>query len=85
MEQYSQNIRATQAQVKLDCDPDKITLKVSDNGAGFNKRNLSLESMGLGIMKERAEAVGAILEILSRKGRGTTIIVKWMKKSKEEA
>jgi len=51
-----------------------------DNGPGFDLENLPLESLGLGIMKERAEVVGVELEIKSQDGQagqGTEVIVTW--------
>jgi signal transduction histidine kinase len=37
------------------------------------------------MMYERAEAVGAKLEIMSRPGKGTAIIFRWQETSKQES
>ncbi len=75
---------ATEAKVNLDCQMDKAILTVSDNGRGFDKASLPADSLGIGIMRERAEAVGAGLEIESKAERGTVVKVTWMKKPGEE-
>ena len=75
---------ATEAKVNLDCQMDKAILTVSDNGRGFDKASLPVDSLGIGIMRERAEAVGAGLEIESKAERGTVVKVTWMKKPGEE-
>jgi len=75
---------ATEAKVNLNCQPDKAILTVSDNGRGFDKASLPADSLGIGIMRERAEAVGAGLEIESKAEHGTVVKVTWMKKTGEE-
>jgi len=75
---------ATEAKVNLDCQMDKAILTVSDNGRGFDKASLPADSLGIGIMRERAEAVRAGLEIESKAERGTVVKVTWMKKPGEE-
>ena len=57
----------------------RIELSISDDGCGFDLPAL-LESgtgLGLGIMRERAEAVGATLTIASSPGQGTQLTVTW--------
>jgi len=75
---------ATEAKVNLDCQRDRAILTVSDNGRGFDKAALPPDSLGIGIMRERAEAVGAGLEIESKAGHGTIVKVTWMTKSEEK-
>jgi signal transduction histidine kinase len=82
--------RASQVAVSLRCMPGvpspsareegsgtKIELSICDDGRGFDPENISPERMGLAIMRERAEAVGARLEIASQPGRGTQLTVVW--------
>jgi signal transduction histidine kinase/ligand-binding sensor domain-containing protein len=52
-----------------------VELTIRDDGRGFDPGEVSAEHMGLGIMRERAEAVGAQLEIESRPGEGTRVTV----------
>jgi signal transduction histidine kinase len=68
---------ASQATVSLRCQPKQVELHVSDDGRGFDPEGISPESLGLGIMRERAEAIGAALEIESQIGQGTRVVVLW--------
>ncbi|MDY6892758.1 MAG: PAS domain S-box protein [Chloroflexota bacterium] len=76
---------AQQVNVELEYRQDRVVLKVSDNGKGFDETTQAPESLGIGIMKERANAAGADLKIESTTGRGTTVSVQWKRKSVEEA
>ena len=69
---------ASQATVNLRCQPRRVTLHISDDGRGFDPKSISPESLGLGIMRERAEAIGATLKVESEIGRGTEVTVVWM-------
>ncbi|MGD8487729.1 MAG: two-component regulator propeller domain-containing protein [Anaerolineae bacterium] len=55
----------------------EIKLDICDDGRGFDPDQIPPDRMGLGIMRERAEAVGAQLEIVSQTGRGTRLTVTW--------
>lgn len=68
---------ADQATVALRCRPDLVELRVRDNGRGFDPGGVLPDRLGLGIMRERAEAIKAALTIESRPGRGTEIAVTW--------
>jgi len=47
----------------------EVRLTVSDDGVGFDPAAAAGKGLGLGTMRERAEAVGGVLEISSRPGR----------------
>lgn len=70
---------ATRATVRVDATSNTICLAIEDDGCGFDAdvmREPSRESgWGLMIMKERAAAVGAELQIESAAGRGSRIVV----------
>ncbi len=68
---------ATQAAIVLRCLPDRVELCIHDNGRGFDQAGVSPEHLGLGIMRERAESIGAMLTIESEIGRGVEISVVW--------
>jgi nitrate/nitrite-specific signal transduction histidine kinase len=68
---------ASQATVNLRCRPEQVELHVSDDGRGFDPEGIAPESLGLGIMRERAEAIGATLTVESEIGRGTEVMVIW--------
>jgi signal transduction histidine kinase len=60
--------------------PDVVVLEVRDNGRGFDLANVSPDRLGLGIIRERAQAIGAALHIESQPGRGTQVLVTWKEK-----
>ena len=76
---------ASQAMVSLRCSPPsqrdeagmRVELCIRDDGRGFDMENVPPESLGLGIMRERAEAIGAMLKIDSQVGHGTEVVVVW--------
>jgi signal transduction histidine kinase len=56
--------------------PDPVlTIRVKDDGIGFNVTTLDDERFGLRGMRERAELIGAHLRLESTLGTGTTVIV----------
>jgi GAF domain-containing protein/HAMP domain-containing protein len=54
-----------------------VELCVSDDGQGFDTEDISPDHLGLGIMRERAEAIGATLKIESQIGHGTQVAIVW--------
>ena len=70
--------RAGEAAVSLRQNSHSVELTVTDNGAGFDttaKPILGGYGMGTTTMRERAEAIGATLQLLSVPGEGTRITV----------
>ncbi|MEJ7765684.1 MAG: sensor histidine kinase, partial [Acidimicrobiales bacterium] len=60
--------------VSLRIRPEEAFLEVADDGQGFVRgEGGRLDSYGLVGMRERADAIGAALEIVSAPGQGTTI------------
>ena len=55
----------------------QIELRVEDDGKGFDAKEIPLNSLGLGIMRERAAEIGATLTIEGRLNQGTTILMVW--------
>jgi len=56
----------------------RVDLVIRDDGTGFDLARVAPERLGLGIMRERAEAVGVELDIDSQPGHGTQITVVWI-------
>lgn len=54
-----------------------VELCISDDGRGFDPSQISADHLGLDIMRERAEAIGATLTIESQVGQGTHVSVMW--------
>ncbi|MGC9454257.1 MAG: PAS domain-containing sensor histidine kinase [Phycisphaerae bacterium] len=52
----------------LDSDEQRVTLRVTDDGKGFDPENVAGHGLGLSSMTERMEAVGGTLDINSRPG-----------------
>jgi ligand-binding sensor domain-containing protein/signal transduction histidine kinase len=57
--------------------PGHVELVVADDGRGFTVDEAPPDHLGLSIIRERAQAVGARLDIESAPGRGTRIRVQW--------
>jgi len=70
---------ASQANVLLEYLPQGASLVIADNGKGFEMQSVQAQSLGVGIMKERAREINARLSIESRVGQGTTISAVWGK------
>ena len=68
---------ATQINVALTCTAERGELVVSDNGCGFDPATVPAGHLGLGIMRERAAAIGAAFEIISQPGQGTRVSIVW--------
>ncbi|HEX9091950.1 MAG TPA: GAF domain-containing sensor histidine kinase, partial [Anaerolineales bacterium] len=61
-----------------------VFLSIRDDGRGFDPSKIPHGHLGLGIMQERAQAIGAILTIESQPGHGTLITVLWKQEEKQE-
>jgi signal transduction histidine kinase len=70
---------ARQAWVKLAYGRGRVELVVRDDGRGFDPDPALIPAghFGLGIMRERAELLGAKLRVDSRVGAGTTVRIAW--------
>lgn len=64
--------RATRANVDLQIIPEQVTLRVSDNGVGYDTSQLR-RGMGTANMQERLLSVNGRLAMESWVGRGTTV------------
>jgi PAS domain S-box-containing protein len=74
---------ASSATVTLYCQPERLTLHIADNGHGFEIEKTSSGSFGLDIMRERANSIGAILNIESKINEGTEVMVIWQDNKEE--
>ena len=54
-----------------------LLLTIEDDGVGSDSAAAGFGQLGLGIMRERAEAIGATLTVSSAPGQGTTVSVTW--------
>jgi nitrate/nitrite-specific signal transduction histidine kinase len=68
--------KATQAVVTLRLH-ETVRLSVADDGCGFEPSEVPPDHLGLKIMRERAEAIGARIAIQTEPGEGTQVTVTW--------
>jgi signal transduction histidine kinase len=66
---------ARKVQVSLQRQSVAYVLSVSDDGLGFDPTKIGIKSLGLQGMRERAEMLGGQLDLRTRPGNGTSIIV----------
>mgnify|MGYP005842121631 FL=1 len=76
---------ASWAKVELRCEGGRVELRVVDDGRGFDIERISSDHLGLSIMRERAEAIGATLEIDSRLGQWTEVKAVWQHTGERES
>lgn len=70
--------QATVVNVHLNSSANRVELTIHDNGRGFDPGDILSTSLGLGIMRERAQEVGAQLTIQTISGQGTQVRVVWI-------
>jgi PAS domain S-box-containing protein len=73
----AKHARADRVLVQLDADQARTILTIHDNGQGFDLASVTPEHLGLAIMRERAESIGATLVIDSAPGAGAAVILHW--------
>ena len=74
LENIDRHANADHLQVRLVDERGCLELSIADNGVGFNQTEISDDwRMGLQGMRERAELIGATLQIESQPGAGTQV------------
>ena len=74
------SVSLSRASLRSDLSEDfigEVKLVVCDDGVGLTVREGGSEHLGLGIMRERSEKIGAYLSLDSLPGRGTTVTLTW--------
>jgi signal transduction histidine kinase len=61
----------------LESMPTKCKLFIQDNGIGFDIESVYSEKLGLKIMRERAESIGADLTVESSPNEGMKVSMLW--------
>ena len=69
--------RASQVDIKVRLEAKRVHIEIKDNGIGFDPACIKPTSLGLRIMRERAETIHAELQIASLPGQGTTVNLGW--------
>ena len=65
---------AKKSVLDLAYDVDTVTLRVTDDGRGFDPSKTSGDGFGMESMKERASRLGGNVEIKSKPGQGTEVV-----------
>jgi PAS domain S-box-containing protein len=77
----AKHAKASQVEINVSYLPAGLKLNIHDNGCGFDSSQSPPSGhYGLGMMRERAEAVGATLSITSAPDQGTDIALSWERK-----
>jgi signal transduction histidine kinase len=81
----AKHAEATHVYVELVCGPEEVVLRITDDGRGFDPAHISPGHYGIGIMRDRAQQIGAIFEIESHRGDGTQVVVTWSDQGEGDA
>ncbi len=67
------------ARLRLNTDDARVEVVIEDDGVGFDPAEMADESghFGLRIMRERAAAIGGVVDFQSEPGRGTRVAVRF--------
>jgi PAS domain S-box-containing protein len=72
----AKHAKATEVEISLSIVNDKLIMRISDNGIGFDKhKKLRSDSYGLIGMKERAYLIDSKLSITGQPGKGTVLLL----------
>ncbi len=80
----AKHAKASQVEINLKQAGAVIELRIRDNGRGFDPEQSFSGHSGLSLMKERAEAVGALIIHTSQPGHGTELTLQWTKDPQKE-
>ncbi len=73
----AKHAKASRVDIDLQQDGAELTLRILDNGRGFDQNQTTSGHYGLQMMQERADDLGAQLTIMSQPGQGTEIAIHW--------
>ncbi len=73
----AKHAKASQVEIDLKQEGDVIELRIRDDGLGFDPEQAFSGHYGLGMMREHAEAAGALLTVTSQPGHGTELTIRW--------
>jgi signal transduction histidine kinase len=76
---------ASRLTIDLTGEDGEVMLAVTDDGVGFDTVDETQGSMGLRIMQERADAIGAGLAVNSSPGAGTSVALIWPQPERSSA
>jgi signal transduction histidine kinase/PAS domain-containing protein len=84
--QVTVSLNETQREPDTNCPSGcEVRLVILDDGVGFASESAHTTGhLGIGIMRERASSIGAVLSIESQPGHGTQVSLIWCNKSKSD-
>ena len=77
MNNIVKHANASQISIRLCTDREGAEILISDDGRGFNPESIPPGHMGIGIMRDRAQQIGATLNIDTEPGSGTLVFINW--------
>jgi len=80
----AKHTKASRVEIGLTQEGATVELHIRDDGQGFDPQQIVAGHYGVGMMRERAEAVGAKLTITSQPGHGTELIMHWANNPQKE-
>ncbi|KAF0107981.1 MAG: Uncharacterized protein FD146_1279 [Anaerolineaceae bacterium] len=81
----AKHAKASQVEIDLKQEGSVIELRIRDDGQGFDPKQTFSGHYGLGMMREHAEAAGALLTVTSQPGHGTELTIRWAKTPLKES
>jgi signal transduction histidine kinase len=81
MNNITKHAEASQVNIWLCADREGVEINISDDGRGFDLESIPPGHLGIGIMRDRAQKIGAYFKIESEPGSGTLIILTWTNQS----
>ena len=79
----AKHAQASKVVMEVRCQVGRIVMRIRDNGLGFDTQGIQAGHFGLGIMQERAQGIGAAVEVSSEIGKGTEVCVSWVAGDRE--
>lgn len=68
---------AKRVEIFFDSSPGQLELTIRDDGRGFDPARIAPGHLGLSIMRDRLQSIGAKLETISQPNAGTFIKITW--------
>jgi len=81
----AKHAKASRVEINLKQVEGVIELCIRDDGQGFDMQQTLSGHYGLSMMRERAEAAGALLSVVSEPGHGTQLTIRWVKTPLKES
>jgi PAS domain S-box-containing protein len=81
----AKHAKASHVEIDLKQDGSVIELRIRDDGLGFDTEQMISGHYGLGMMRERTEAAGARLSVMSQTGHGTDLTIRWTQRPPKES